>query len=607
MTASIWGAPAAPGTVTTPEQGFENRNIVRNGAFAATGPTDSLVYSTTYLIQSAQPVPFLDSWSLSGVDAAGIFSASQGFPTVASSAINDSSFAGAFATSTVDAVLSAGRSYLAYQNIKWQDFNRSLFGTSAAKTLTLSFWAYSTLVGTHSGFLKNVEGTRSYPFSFTINAASTWEQKVIQIPGDTTASWYTTTPYLTNATVAVFGFCIGAASGLRNAANAWAGGNFVGVSGAINVIATGAAQLRVTQVQLEYGIVQTPFTIDTIEDIAQKTSTYNPYLQAPFRNRIINGDMRIDQRNSGAAVTINSTTLLYTVDRWAGYGEVTDGVFTLQKLAATPPAGFINYLRATITTADASIGAAQAYGIQQIIEGFNFADAGFGLATASPITVSFMVRSSLIGVFSGSLRNSAGNRTYPFVYTINVANTWEKKTITIPGDTTGTWLVDNGVGIRIDIDLGTGTTFRGPAGAWSASNLLGVTGAISLIATVSATLDLTGVQVELGNKTTPFEQRLYAVELILCQRYYEVGLYEIFSGNVTSASVYYFTGHFIVTKRATPVITGVTDFGSSGFAAGFPIFTGTGPFASSFRADKTSNATINGGYFAFSWAATAEL
>jgi hypothetical protein len=241
-----------------------------------------------------------------------------------------------------------------------------------------------------------------------------------------------------------------------------------------------------------------------------------------YRNRIINGDMRIDQRNVGAAVTVNSTSQQFPVDRWFGTGSAADGVFTLQRQATAGglPQGFTNFLRATVTTADASISAGQSYRIAHRVEGFNAQVFGWGQANAIPATLSFWVRSSVAGSFSGAISNSAANRSSPFSYTISAPNVWEFKTVTIPGDVTGTWLTDNGIGIEITLDLGSGSTLRGTAGAWSASTLIAVTGAVSLISTLSATFDITGVQLEAGSVATPFERQSIDRQLAQCQRYY---------------------------------------------------------------------------------------
>ena len=240
-----------------------------------------------------------------------------------------------------------------------------------------------------------------------------------------------------------------------------------------------------------------------------------------FKNRIINGDCRLDQRNAGASVTITNTGAnTYTLDRWFAYGSAASKFSVQQDAGAvTPPTGFNDYLGVT-SLAATSLGSTDQYVIGQFIEGFNSADLAWGTANAATVTMSFWVRSSLTGTFGGVLRNSGFNRSYPFSYTINAANTWEQKSITIVGDTAGTWLTTNGVGIGIYFGLGVGSSLSGTAGSWSGSNFTSVTGATSVVGTNGATLYITGVQLEKGSTATSFDYRPYGTELQLCQRYF---------------------------------------------------------------------------------------
>ena len=291
---------------------------------------------------------------------------------------------------------------------------------------------------------------------------------------------------------------------------------------------------------------------------------YNPTM----RNRIINGAMVIDQRNSGAAVTFGSTGTTYTLDRWLGYCTQTSK-WTFQQNAGsvTTPSGFSKYLGITSSSAY-SITSTDLFFLMQNIEGFNTADLNFGTANAQTITLSFWVRSSLTGTFGGAIQNSAQDRNYPFTFTINSANTWEQKSITVPGDTTGTWIgATNGIGLRVCFGLGVGSTYSGTAGAWTSSVVYGVTGTTSIVGTNGATFYITGVQLEAGSVATPFEQRLYGQELINCQRYYQKfisvnGAYCTFgTGHIDSATAGYGTIVLPVTTRAAAT------FGSSGSIA----------------------------------------
>ena len=296
-----------------------------------------------------------------------------------------------------------------------------------------------------------------------------------------------------------------------------------------------------------------------------------------FKSRTINGAMVIDQRNAGASVT-QTTANLYVVDRFSVAGTVTSK-FTAQQNAGaiTPPAGFINYLGLTSSSAY-TVGASENYIMLHRVEGTNISDLGWGTATAQTVTLSFWVRSSLTGTFGGSLKNSASDRSYPFSYTISSANTWEQKSITIAGDTTGTWLTTTGIGISIIFSMGTGSTLSGTAGAWAAANYTGATGAVSVVGTNGATLYITGVQLEKGSTATSFDYRPYGTEFSLCQRYFQksynqsvvpgtasttVGQIAILANNSTFGE--FLQMRFPVTMRASPtMVTYNPSSGASG-------------------------------------------
>ena len=237
-----------------------------------------------------------------------------------------------------------------------------------------------------------------------------------------------------------------------------------------------------------------------------------------FKNRIINGAMPVSQYY-GSTDTAVTGSVQYMVDRWRSI-EITDGAMSVQQ-STTSTAGFNNSMKFTVTTADASLSAGQLCGFNQFIEGYNTADLGWGTANAATVTLSFWVRSSLTGTFAGAFRNSATDRTYIFTYTISSANTFEYKTITVAGDTSGTWDKTNGAGIDVIFSLGTGTTYQGTAGSWQASAAFNTSGAVSVIGTLNATFYITGVQLEKGSTATSFDYRPYPVEFSMCQRYYQ--------------------------------------------------------------------------------------
>jgi hypothetical protein len=255
--------------------------------------------------------------------------------------------------------------------------------------------------------------------------------------------------------------------------------------------------------------------IQTALDSISNSTSGSPF---GFKNRIINGAMMIDQRNAGASVT--SPASGYTLDRWNCNNDAS-GKYSIQQNAGsvTPPAGFTNYLGIT-SLSSYSVPAGEVYGIQQKIEGFNFADLGWGTANAQTVTFSFWVRSSITGTHSGSFYNGTYARGYAFTFTVSSANTWEYKTVTVAGDTSGTWPTTNGVGAIVNFNLGTGTTNSRTAGSWGAA-CTAATGSVSIVGTNGATFYITGVQLEKGSTATSFDYRPFGTELALCQRYYQ--------------------------------------------------------------------------------------
>jgi hypothetical protein len=232
--------------------------------------------------------------------------------------------------------------------------------------------------------------------------------------------------------------------------------------------------------------------------------------------------------------------------------------------SSTVPAGFNKSLLYTTGTG-ATPSATDRNTIVHIIEGNNVSDLGWGAAGAQTVTLSFWVRSSLTGTFGGALANGSVNRSYPFTYTISSANTWEQKSITIAGDTSGTWLKDNGAGIYVWFDMGCGSTYLATAGAWATGDYRGATGDTKLISTTGATFYITGVQLEKGATATSFDYRPYGTELALCQRYLPAynGSVLNFIGQAYSTSTAIITVSFpVVTRTAT---TGITVSSTSHF------------------------------------------
>ncbi len=285
-----------------------------------------------------------------------------------------------------------------------------------------------------------------------------------------------------------------------------------------------------------------------------------------YKNRIINGDMVIDQRSSGASTTV-TTTGYFSCDRWQS-GATQSSKYSVQQNAGsvTPPAGFTKYLGATSLSSYSPISNDAFYLLQQI-EGYNTADLNWGTANAKTVTLSFWVRSSLTGTFSGCLYNGSANRTYVFTYTISAANTWTQASVTIPGDTTGTWNTGNTQGIGVVFSLGYGSDYVATAGAWNSSFYATVSGATNIVGTNGATFYLTGVQLEVGTQATAFSTAggSYGAELALCQRYYQV--IATGSAKAIGMATYYTSSNFSgvinwgVPMRTDPTFSQVTGSG----------------------------------------------
>lgn len=301
---------------------------------------------------------------------------------------------------------------------------------------------------------------------------------------------------------------------------------------------------------------------NTVANSAIQTGAVENYLRGAnldfgMRNRFINGAMRIDQRNAGVVLTPTDGT--YSLDRFR-HGVSQSAKFTVQQdSSANTTAGFASSLKVTSLSAY-SITSSDFFTTEQYIEGNNISDLAWGTASAKTITLSFYVRSSLTGTFGGSLSNSASNRSQPFTYTIVTANTWEQKVVTIAGDTSGTWLTTNGIGIRVYFGLGVGSTYSGATGSWAAADYRSATGATSVVGTNGATLLLTGLQLEASTTPTGFEYRQIGTELQLCQRYTNVikpniAANGLFSGMWFTSTGTLHTYSFPVQMRAAPTLT----------------------------------------------------
>jgi hypothetical protein len=277
-----------------------------------------------------------------------------------------------------------------------------------------------------------------------------------------------------------------------------------------------------------------------------------------MRNKIINGAMTISQRNGTTAVVCADVASTYGVDRFSVYKANASATVTIGQ-SSTAPNGFVNSTIFSVTTGSAPTASNECQ-FRHTIEGFNIADFGFGTANPQPVTLSFWVRSSLTGTFAVAFQNSGSGLSYVTTYTISAANTWEQKSVTFTGPTTGTWLTNNGSGIVCIWDLGGGSDFNATPNTWTAGNVYTTSGTTKVIGTTGATFFITGVQLEEGTAASPFENRLYGTELNLCQRYFQRvdtngGNQRIVFGVAYSSTEQYFLWSFQQKMRASPTVS----------------------------------------------------
>ena len=340
-------------------------------------------------------------------------------------------------------------------------------------------------------------------------------------------------------------------------------------------------------------------------------------------NRIINGDMRIDQRNNGVSGTaINA----FTVDRW-NYNSNLATKFNWGRNTPAAP-GFPYYLF-FLTNSAYTLTAADYYIFYQAVEADAVSDFQWGSANAQPVTLSFWAYSSLTGTFGGSIKNYAQTRSYPFTYSIPTANTWTKIVLTIPGDTGGTWVMSgNGGALYVMFSLGAGSTFSGPAGAWASASYNSANGCVSVVGTLNAELLMTGVKLEIGSVATPFNRQSVAKSLADCQRYFEMSYDQgtalgtatvngLSSWGVQPMPSSTYTPvvniRFATTKRADPTMVGystvtgavgkVRDYSNSTDVS--VSFSGMGQTGCQWSAANSAATTVP--TFQLQWTASAEL
>jgi hypothetical protein len=305
----------------------------------------------------------------------------------------------------------------------------------------------------------------------------------------------------------------------------------------------------------------------------QTINTNNTY---GFKNRIINGNMVVNQYTPGSSVSSTAGTTVRPIDRFF-VDNNGSGTVTCAQSTSVYPAGFTNSLSLTVTATDTAA-AGDYLLLSQAIEGYNTADLNWGTANAATITVSFWVRSSITGTYGASIRGGTSFQSYPFTYTINAANTWEQKTATIAGPTTGTFASTTSQSFQVMFDLGSGSNFNGTANTWQSGSYWRTSACVSWIANSAATFYMTGLQIEVGSQATSFDFRSIGQELALCQRYYStIGKDStnsfILGGYGLAGAAAYATYTNPVTMRTNPTVTAVGTFYVAN--CGQPSVTGT--------------------------------
>ena len=272
-------------------------------------------------------------------------------------------------------------------------------------------------------------------------------------------------------------------------------------------------------------------------DLANLIGNINAGGGGTNKNLIINGNMVCSQRGTSFS---NVTSSQFCLDRFSV--DVSGGGAFNVTQDTSAPEGFEKSLKLEVNTADSSIAAGDAYRVTQAVEGQNTAQVELGASTAKAMALSFYVKSSVTGTYGVGLANSAETENFVAEYTISSANTWEKKTINIPVRTSGTWLTNNGIGIGVRFDLGSGTDYNGTAGQWqtTSAKVYRTSSCVNLIATGSATWFLTGVQLEIGQNPTSFEHEPFERTLDKCRRYAFVmggdGVYERYAVGYNQSS-----------------------------------------------------------------------
>jgi hypothetical protein len=290
---------------------------------------------------------------------------------------------------------------------------------------------------------------------------------------------------------------------------------------------TGAPVDKTTYWEFTVAVTASGGTLPNAAVLAAVTAAASSVGAAPFDAQAynglqINGSMEVSQENGTAGISI-SNTAKYSADGWLISSSGSQVIGVSQN--TTAPVGYINSQQVAVSTANASPAAANYVFLAHRIEGYRIARLAWGTASASPITIGFWIYAVRPGIYSAAILNGASTRSYPFTFTINAASTWEYKTVTIPGDTTGAWVKDNTSGMQFIITMMAGTNFQAAANVWTTGVFFAVAGSVNGVAATSDFILVTGIIILPGIEApsaarSPFIMRPYDQELALCKRYY---------------------------------------------------------------------------------------
>jgi hypothetical protein len=576
-----------------------NRNRIINGAFALdTTHNGAFIYPAPNAIQIA------DSWWLGYSAGVGFFN-SFGIQRVmgGDSPIGTNTY---ITISVSNALTAIGSNYAAIlQYIPWSTLNDLQWGTVNAQSLILSFQVRVKFPGLYGGSFRNNAFTRTFPFTWTVLVANTWQKISVIISSETESSSWSQTNLTDIAGNLIFSLLRGPGGSVPpySSTNTWINADSHSTVGQTNFAQMQGGYYDLASVQLFSASAAFDYrlSVDTYELTSPSSSLIN-IAQSAFtgnsvgKNCIHNAQFSVDQRavytqGNGILMSLPNARVM---DRWliSIAGLLNTITAEQSPISTVIPNGFSNYLGFTVTTADNSIGSGDYIVLHQYVEYNSVSDLGWGSSDASPVTLTFHVRSSITGQFGGSIRHTSLQYTFPFAYMINTANTWQLVTISIPGPTSILWTIPTDPSssvLDIVFTLASGISYSAPMtsnGNWTKGNFLTVIGQTNFTKTIGNTFYITGVQLEKGNIPTSFDWLNYGTDLQQCQRY----LYVVGRLTVADSTAYPCNTYIYINANDL-------DFGP----IYFPVPMRSVPPGANFQSTGSSDVSINNGAVLTGW------